>query len=74
MIRLTRLNDKPFVLNACWIEQIEALPDTTITLTSGKKIVVKESIDHVQEFTLAFYKQTGLVKVLEIGKEGLRDV
>ncbi|WP_441351494.1 flagellar FlbD family protein [Tuberibacillus sp. Marseille-P3662] len=31
-----------FALNAFFIEQVESLPDTTITLKSGKKVVVKE--------------------------------
>jgi flagellar protein FlbD len=29
-------------LNALFIEQIECFPDTTITLSNGKKFVVKE--------------------------------
>lgn len=61
MIYLTRLNDKPFILNASWIEQIESLPDTTVTLTNGKKIVVKESVEEVQQRTLKFYKEIGLL-------------
>lgn len=31
-----------FALNSFFIEQVESLPDTTITLKSGKKVVVKE--------------------------------
>lgn len=61
MIYLTRLNDKPFILNANWIEQIESLPDTTVTLTNGKKIVVKESVEEVQQRTVNFYKEIGLL-------------
>lgn len=35
MIRLTRLNHIPLVLNSDLIEHIEITPDTVITLTSG---------------------------------------
>lgn len=42
MIKVTRLNGQPFTLNALFIEQIECFPDTTITLSNGKKFVVKE--------------------------------
>ncbi|MCH7959457.1 MAG: flagellar FlbD family protein [Candidatus Hydrogenedentes bacterium] len=47
MINLTRLNGTPFVLNAEVIREIEATPDTIITLTTGEKIVVGESVDAV---------------------------
>jgi flagellar protein FlbD len=45
MIILTKLNDKSFVLNSDLIEIIEDTPDTVITLSSGKKYVVKETVD-----------------------------
>ncbi|MCW5757622.1 MAG: flagellar FlbD family protein [Phycisphaeraceae bacterium] len=47
MIILTRLNGKPFVLNAELIRTIEENPDTTITLVSGDHIVVKERMAEV---------------------------
>ncbi len=45
LISLTRLNGKKFILNSELIEFIEETPDTVISLTSGKKIVVSESVD-----------------------------
>ncbi|MFX3618466.1 MAG: flagellar FlbD family protein [Sporolactobacillus sp.] len=56
MIELTRIKGQPFLLNPFLIEQIEALPDTTITLTTGKKLVVKESPDTVSERIRQFLK------------------
>ena len=47
MIRLTRLNGQPIVLNPEVIESLEATPDTLISLTSGQKLVVLESVDEV---------------------------
>ncbi|KEZ50097.1 MULTISPECIES: flagellar FlbD family protein [Metabacillus] len=57
MILLTRLNGKPFRLNAIYMEQIESFPDTTITLTNGKKFVVKESEAEVAERIKKFYQE-----------------
>ncbi|HAK74740.1 MAG TPA: flagellar protein FlbD [Sporomusaceae bacterium] len=48
MIKLTRLKSPDeFVLNADLIETIDETPDTVITLTSGRKIIVEESMDDV---------------------------
>jgi flagellar protein FlbD len=47
MIRLTRLNDRPFVLNAEQIKTIEQTPDTMITLLSGDQLVVREAMEEV---------------------------
>jgi len=47
MIRVTRINEAELVINADLIEFVEAIPDTMITLTTGKKIMVQESIDDV---------------------------
>ncbi|WP_066323822.1 flagellar FlbD family protein [Anoxybacteroides amylolyticum] len=61
MITLTRLNGKTFTLNAIYIEQVEAFPDTTITLTNGKKIVVRESVKDVVELAQQFYQQISII-------------
>lgn len=47
MIRLTRLNGRPFVLNAEQIKTIERVPDTMITLLTGDQVVVQETMDEV---------------------------
>jgi flagellar protein FlbD len=47
MITVTRLNDSPLVINADMIEFVEATPDTIISLTTGKKVMVKEGIDEI---------------------------
>ena len=44
MITVTRLNGKPFVVNAELIRTVEANPDTTITLINGDHFIVKESM------------------------------
>jgi flagellar protein FlbD len=47
MIRLTRLNHLPFVLNCDLIEHIDVTPDTVVTLTNGQVLRVRESADEV---------------------------
>lgn len=47
MIKLTDRRGSEFVLNIQLIENIKATPDTVITLTSGKKVLVKEDIDEI---------------------------
>ena len=44
MVELTRLNGQSMVLNGDLIELIEARPDTIISLTTGRKIIVRESV------------------------------
>lgn len=47
MIKLTRLDGSEIFLNNCNIQWIETLPDTTITILSGVRIIVRERIDEV---------------------------
>ncbi len=57
MIELTRLNDRKFTLNSDLIETIEEVPDTSITLTTGKKIMVKESRVEVKKLVTEYKKE-----------------
>lgn len=61
MISLTQLNGNTFTLNAIYIEQVQSFPDTTITLTTGKKFVVKESEDIVAQKVASFYRDITLL-------------
>ncbi len=54
MIKLTRLNDTQLVINAEMIEFVEAIPDTIVSLVSGKKIMVSESVDAVIEEVIEY--------------------
>ena len=54
MIRLTRLNHVPMILNADLIEHIDMTPDTIVTLTSGQKYTVLESADEVVDRVIVF--------------------
>jgi flagellar protein FlbD len=61
MIKLTRLNRGPLVLNSDLIEYLEATPDTVITMTTGEKLRVTETADEVIarviEFRQAVYER-----------------
>lgn len=54
MIDVTRFNGKSFVLNAELIEVMEETPDTVITLTTGHKYVVKESVEEVYSKVITY--------------------
>lgn len=58
MIELTKLNNKKVVINCDLIEYVEALPDTTITLTTGNKFVVRESVDDFINKVVEFRQKT----------------
>jgi flagellar protein FlbD len=61
VIKVSRLNGKPFIINALYIETIESFPDTTITLTNGHKYIVKEKEQHVLELIQKFYQSVQLL-------------
>lgn len=57
MIKVTRLNGSEIVINADLIESVEATPDTVISLTTGRKYVVHESVDEVMVLTYAYHRR-----------------
>jgi len=54
MIIVTRLNGKKFVVNADLIKVVEENPDTTLRLTTGDTLIVKESMKEVVELTIEY--------------------
>ncbi|KMK77223.1 flagellar FlbD family protein [Alkalihalobacillus pseudalcaliphilus] len=70
MIELNRLNGNAFLINILQIEQIESLPDTTITLLNGKKLVVKNDLSEVYTKINELYQYIGLGELhKEIGEK-----
>jgi flagellar protein FlbD len=65
MIKLTRLNNKEFYLNIDLIEFIESTPDTVITTTTGKKLVVLENIDEIINEIVEFRKRINFIEALK---------
>jgi flagellar protein FlbD len=59
LIKLTRLNGSEYWLNPHQIEMVERKPDTTITLLSGKKLVVKETPEQVFDQIVVYRQRLG---------------
>ncbi|HUI56125.1 MAG TPA: flagellar FlbD family protein [Bryobacteraceae bacterium] len=57
MIRLTRLNHAPMVLNSDLIEHIDVTPDTVITLTTGQILRVRETAEEVVRRIVGFRRR-----------------
>ena len=57
MIQVTRLNKSVLYVNADLIEYLEATPDTIITLTTGRKIVARESVDDIVARVVEYKRQ-----------------
>ena len=56
MIDVTRMNGSLLTINNHLIEMVEETPDTVITLTTGKKIIVKESRQEVKNLVKSYRK------------------
>jgi flagellar protein FlbD len=61
MIKLTRLDGHPFILNADLIRFVEERPDTFVTLVSGEKIVVREGMDIVVELAVEYQQRKAML-------------
>ncbi|MDY3938809.1 MAG: flagellar FlbD family protein [Spirochaetia bacterium] len=62
MIQVTKLNGQQFYLNPHQIESIELTPDTTITMLSGKRLVVKDRYEVILREIIDYRKQIGAFK------------
>jgi flagellar protein FlbD len=82
MIQLTRLNNQPITVNSDLIKFVEEAPDTVLTLITGEKLVVRETVPEICDRIVKFRGsvlhgqvwQTSpcLVKQEEKGKEPVR--
>jgi flagellar protein FlbD len=70
MIKLTRLDGEQFLLNAELIQYVESRPDTFITLTTGERLVVAESMDEVLRRAVAYQQSKHLIPPPEVGERG----
>ena len=61
MIKLTRLDNEPFLLNAELIRYVESRPDTFITLTTGERVIVQEAMDEVLERAIDYHQRKHLI-------------
>ena len=57
MIEVTRLNGTTVLINSDLIETVEETPDTVISLTTGKKFIVKESRQQIKNLVLSYKRK-----------------
>ena len=56
MIDVTKLNGTQLTINEDFIETVEETPDTVITMSTGRKIIVKESRQEIINLVKLFRK------------------
>ncbi len=56
MIEVTRLNGTKILINSDLIETVEQTPDTVISFTTGRKIIVKESRQEIKNLVKLYRK------------------
>lgn len=65
MIDVTRLNGKEITINCELIEVVEETPDTVVTLTTGKKIIVKESRQMIKNLVKLYKRECSSMEIIE---------
>jgi flagellar protein FlbD len=70
LIRVTRLDQSEFYLNAEFIQSVESTPDTHIVLFNGHSYVVKESdhevVDRIIRYRRSVYGGGGAAPYLRV--------
>ena len=56
MIEVTKIYGVRALVNPDLIELVEETPDTVLTLTTGKKIIVKESRQEIKNLVILYRK------------------
>ncbi len=56
VIEVTKINGTKILVNPDLIELAEETPDTVITLTTGRKIIVKESRQDIKNLVKSYRK------------------
>ena len=69
MIKLHKLNGAEIIVNADLIESVEATPDTVLSLATGNRFLVKDSVqevvDKVVEYKRKVYADKKCVNPIE---------
>ena len=59
MIEVIRLDGKSYWVNPHMIESMETNPDLTLTMLSGKKLIVKNSPQEIIDKIISYRKKVG---------------
>ncbi len=69
VIVLKKLNNDDIYINAELIETVESVPDTHISLTTGKKLTVKDTVEGVIKKVIEYKKSIHqTIKVVSVNK------
>lgn len=63
MIEVTKINGVKVLVNPDLIELVEETPDTVLTLTTGKKIIVKESRQEVKNLVKSYRSECNSLRI-----------
>jgi flagellar protein FlbD len=67
VIVLSRLNGQLVAINPDLVIWIEVLPDTTISMVGGDKLLVRESLDEVIGRVIAYRSSFGKIEAIRPG-------
>ena len=56
MIEVTKMNGQKLLINPDLMEMVEETPDTVVTLTTGRKIIIKESRQDLKNLVKSYRK------------------
>lgn len=56
MIEVTKMNGQKVLINPDLMEMVEETPDTVVTLTTGRKIIIKESRQDLKNLVKSYRK------------------
>ncbi len=56
MIEVTKMNGTKVIINQDLIEIVEETPDTVISFTTGRKLIVKESRQEIKNLVKSYRK------------------
>lgn len=74
MILIRRLNGEEFILNAELIESVECCPDTLVTLTNGKKLMVLNDHEEIVNKIIDYRQRVYATAPVRAGKESSSQV
>ena len=57
MIEITKMDGTKTLINQDLIETVESTPDTVVTLTTGRKIITKESRQEIDNLAKSYRKE-----------------
>ncbi len=57
MIKVKKINGRDLIINAELIEFIEKTPDTIISMTTGKKIIVKDTCEELIKKVIEYRRE-----------------